>query len=121
MNDPKDKKTEPSDEQTPGDGFSFLDMLDLSPQMHSVIRLLLPTSSMSYVELCEALLALPGPDRLSQSEIDATLVQMTSRGLIAKEVIHGQVFYKVVMGRRKARTNTLDKEIWDSLGWGDEP
>ena len=75
---------------------------------------------MSYTNICEALKTLPEAERLSQSKIDETLSAMTSQGLIAKESIEGQVAYKIVTGRRKARTNTLDKEIWDALGWDDK-
>lgn len=119
MNDPHDKDAGKSSEENPNSGFSFMDMLDLSPQMHSIMRLLIPAMGMSYLRLCEGLDALPEGERLSQTEIDETLRQMVERGIIAKEMVDGQVVYKVLVGRRKARTNTLDKEIWDALGWDD--
>ena len=121
MDDPPEKKTEPSGEQNPNDGFSFLDMLDLSPHMHLVMRLLIPTMELPYLHLCEVIETLPEAERLTQSEIDETLRQLSERGYVTKEMSAGELTYRVAMGRRKARTNSLDKEIWDSLGWDEKP
>jgi len=117
MKDPSEKKKRTPDDENSGEGFSFLDMLDLSPQMHQIMHFLVRDTAMAYAPLCEAIRALPEGERLSQGEIDNTLNEMIERGYITKDLLDGQVVYKVNIGRRKTRTNTLDKEIWDSLDW----
>ena len=56
----------------------------------------------------------------SQAEIDDTLAQLIQLGHVSKQTIRGETVLKVNLGRRKARTNTLDKDIWDSLNFDEK-
>ena len=95
-------------------GITALDLVDLSPSLRDIMRLMLRRLKMTYPELCAAVDAMPEKRRLSHQTLDSALNTLTHQFWLVRMGEGQQATYKVNL-RRKSGSN-LKSNIWASLG-----
>ena len=95
-------------------GITALDLIDLSPPLRDIMRLMLRRLKMTYAELCEAVDAMPEKKRISHLALDSTLNTLTRQFWLIRMGEGKEAIYKVNL-RRKSGSN-LKENIWSSLG-----
>lgn len=98
-------------------GISALDLRDLPVGLRKIMRLLLRELEMTYPAICEAMEALPEAERLSRTELEQALEQLSKQGWLIK-LGEERITYKVNLqhkaGSKLALWNTLDSKIEES-------
>jgi hypothetical protein len=94
-------------------GISPLDLAGLPPALRRIMRMMLREVEMSYAQLVQIIADMPERDRLTQSELDDTLKQLTHDGWLIRLGVEDLVTYKVNL-RRKAGSS-LAQGIWAAL------
>ena len=94
-------------------GISALDLVDLSPPLRKIMRLMLRELQMSYPRLCEAMEALPEAERLSRAELDDALATLTKQFWLIRLGEAERAIYKVNLRRKTA--SALGGGIWNTL------
>lgn len=94
-------------------GITALDLADLPPALRKIMRLMLRELELSYLQLTEAVAALPEAERLSHKDLDEALGVLTNQGWLIRIGQGGKAIYKVNL-RRKAGS-TIATGIWNSL------
>ncbi len=100
------------DKQQEG-GITALDLVDLSPPLRKIMRLMLRQLQMTYIQLCEAMKAMPENDRMPADELRQALDLLTKQFWLIRLGEGERATYKVNL-RRKAGS-TLAQGIWASL------
>ena len=95
-------------------GITALDLVDLSPSLRSVMRLMLRRLKMTYPEVCDAVDKMPEKQRMSHEEIERALNTLTKQFWLIRLGEGKTATYKVNL-RAKAGS-TLEKNIWASIG-----
>ena len=119
---PDSSLDQPPDQET---GLSVLDLTDLPPTLLKVVRLVLRQGPIGYAELCQAAAALPDAERLSQTELDASLTSLCAQGRLVW-VDGPDPGYKVnlrhraggALAERQPRSRAaraLSQKIWTAL------
>jgi hypothetical protein len=121
-----------SGDQERNDGLTALDLMDLSPTLYRVMRLMLRRGEMSHVQLGEANTNLPEGDRLSQVELDEAVKSLCEQHWLLQQGEGQSITYKInlrrkvgnalnTFARRNQASSTLSKNIWDALDAKPEP
>lgn len=95
-------------------GITALDLVDLSPSLRNIMRLMLRRLKMSYPEVCVAVDKMPEKQRMSHDEIERSLNTLTKQFWLIRMGEGDAATYKVNL-RAKAGSN-LKTNIWSSLG-----
>ncbi len=95
-------------------GITALDLVDLSPSLRNIMRLMLRRLKMTYPEVCAAVDKMPERQRMSHDEIKMALNTLTKQFWLIRLGEGDTAIYKVNL-RRKAGS-TLQTNIWASLG-----
>lgn len=95
-------------------GITALDLVDLSPSLRNIMRLMLRRLKMTYPEVCAAVDKMPEKQRLSHEEIKRALNTLTKQFWLIRLGEGETATYKVNL-RAKAGSNLKDN-IWASLG-----
>lgn len=94
-------------------GMSILDLRDLHSGLRKIIlRMIRQDEPMKYSEICEAMDAMPEAERMSRSELDQALEQLTKQGWLIRlgeERISYRAKLKIKAG------STLAQGIWNAL------
>lgn len=94
-------------------GITALDLVDLSPALRKIMRLMLRELQMSYPRLCEAIDAMPEQDRLTHAELDSALSNLTQHLWLIRIGEGEKAIYKVNLRRKTG--STLAAGIWSNL------
>lgn len=94
-------------------GVTALDFVDLPPALRKIMRLMLRELQLSYVQLCDAIDAMPEAERLSRDDLKDALSTLTQQFWLLRIGEGEKAIYKVNL-RRKAGS-TLASGIWASL------
>jgi hypothetical protein len=94
-------------------GITALDLVELSPTLRTIMRLMLRRLKMTYPELCEAVDKMPEKQRMSHEELEKALNLLTQQFWLIRLGEGDKALYKVNL-RRKAGSN-LKSHIWSSL------
>jgi hypothetical protein len=94
-------------------GITALDLVDLSPALRKIMRLMLRELQMSYPRLCEAIDTMPEKDRLTRPELDSALSNLTQQLWLTHIGEGEKAIYKVNLRRKSG--STLAAGIWSSL------
>ena len=100
-------------ESQKGGGITPLDLAKLPPSLRKIMRLLLRELQMNYPRMCEVMDSMPEQDRLSRTELDSALSELTEQFWLTRIGEKEKAIYKVNL-RRKAGS-TLGAGIWSSL------
>jgi predicted transcriptional regulator len=95
-------------------GITALDLVDLSPSLRSIMRLMLRRLKMTYPEVCAAVDSMPEKQRMSHDEVKLALNTLTKQFWLIRLGEGDSAIYKVNL-RAKAGS-TLKTNIWASLG-----
>ena len=95
-------------------GITALDLVDLSPSLRSIMRLMLRRLKMTYPEVCAAVDKMPEKQRMSHAEIKRSLDTLTKQFWLIRLGEGEKATYKVNL-RAKAGSN-LETNIWASIG-----
>ena len=95
-------------------GITALDLVDLSPSLRNIMRLMLRRLKMTYPEICAAVDKMPERQRMSHDEVKLALNTLTKQFWLIRLGEGNTAVYKVNL-RRKAGS-TLKTNIWSSLG-----
>lgn len=94
-------------------GITALDLVDLSPSLRSVMRLMLRRLKMTYPEVCAAVDKMPERQRMSHDEVKRALNILTKQFWLIRLGEGDAATYKVNL-RAKAGS-TLKTNIWSSI------
>jgi hypothetical protein len=94
-------------------GMTVLDLADLPPALHKIMRLMLRQIHMSYPQLGAAIEAMPAEDRLTRAALDAALKELSEQAWLIQIGAGERAIYKVNL-RRKAGSK-LGESIWQNL------
>lgn len=100
-------------ESQKGGGITPLDLAKLPPSLRKIMRLMLRELQMNYPRMCEVMDSMPEQDRLSRTELDSALSELTEQFWLTRIGEKEKAIYKVNL-RRKAGS-TLGAGIWSSL------
>lgn len=95
-------------------GITALDLVDLSPSLRNIMRLMLRRLKMTYPEICAAVDKMPEKQRMSHNEIKGALDTLTKQFWLIRFGEGNSATYKVNL-RAKAGSN-LKKNLWASIG-----
>lgn len=95
-------------------GITALDLVDLSPSLRSIMRLMLRRLKMTYPEVCAAVDKMPEKQRMSHDEIKKALNTLTKQFWLIRLGEGDSATYKVNL-RAKAGSS-LKNNIWASIG-----
>lgn len=100
------------DKQQEG-GITALDLVELSPPLRKIMRLMLRQLQMTYLQLCEVMKDWPESDRMAPQELGQALEVLTKQFWLIRLGDGERATYRVNL-RRKAGS-TLAQGIWASL------
>lgn len=100
------------DKQQEG-GITALDLVELSPPLRKIMRLMLRQLQMTYHQLCEAMQEWPENEQMPPQELSQALDVLTKQFWLIRLGEGERATYKVNL-RRKAGS-TLAQGIWASL------
>ncbi len=95
-------------------GITALDLVDLPPSLRNIMRLMLRRLKMSYLDLCEAVDAMPEKQRLSHQQLESALNTLTRQFWLIRLGEGERATYKVNLRRKEG--SKLTNNIWASLG-----
>lgn len=95
-------------------GITALDLVDLSPSLRSIMRLMLRRLKMTYPEVCAAVDKMPENQRMSHDEIKMALNTLTKQFWLIRLGEGDTATYKVNL--RAKSGSTLKTNIWASIG-----
>lgn len=94
-------------------GITALDLVDLSPPLRKIMRLMLRQLQMTYAQLCDAMQEWPESERMSLPELAQSLEMLTSQYWLIRFGEGERATYKVNLRRKPG--STLAQGIWASL------
>jgi hypothetical protein len=94
-------------------GITALDLVDLSPPLRKIMRLMLRELQMNYPRLCEAMDGMAETERLSRAELDNALDTLTRQFWLIRLGETERAIYKVNLRRKSG--STLASGIWSTL------
>lgn len=94
-------------------GITALDLADLPPALRKIMRLMLRQLQMNYPQLCAAMDAMPEAERLSRTDLDQSLENLTRQAWLTRLGEGAKAVYKVNL--RAKSGSTLASGIWASL------
>ena len=95
-------------------GITALDLVDLSPPLRNIMRLMLRRLKMTYPEVCAAVDKMPERQRMPHDEIERALKTLTRQFWLIRLGEGDKAVYNVNL-RAKAGS-TLKNNIWASIG-----
>src|ERR1051326_4039818 len=96
----------------PDSGLSVLDFGDLPSTQRKTMRLMLRQREVTYPDLCQVVDALPEAERLTRSELDDALKNLTEQQWLIRSG-EAPVIYKVNF--RRGTRPALARDIWNVL------
>lgn len=100
-------------ESQKGGGISPLDIAKLPPSLRKIMRVMLRELQMSYPRMCEVMDTMPEQDRLTRTELDSALSNLTEQFWLTRIGEREKAIYKVNLRRKEG--STLAAGIWSSL------
>lgn len=94
-------------------GITALDLVDLSPPLRKIMRLMLRQLQMTYSQLCDAMQEWPEDERISPPELARSLEMLTGQYWLIRLGEGERATYKVNLRRKPG--STLAQGIWASL------
>ena len=94
-------------------GISPLDIAKLPPSLRKIMRVMLRELQMSYPRMCEVMDTMPEQDRLTRTELDSALSNLTEQFWLTRIGEREKAIYKVNLRRKEG--STLAAGIWSSL------
>ncbi len=96
-----------------GEGIRPTDLLTLPPAQRRVMKLLLREIQLSYPEIVTAVSTLPTKQRLTPTELNTTLAELTQAGWIIRMGQDELVTYRVDLRRKPG--SRVAQGMWGSL------
>lgn len=94
-------------------GISPLDLASLPPALRKIMRVMLRELSASYPRLCDAVDSMQEKDRLSRTELDSALSDLTDQFWLIRIGEKEKAIYKVNLRRKEG--SKLAAGIWSAL------
>lgn len=90
----------------PVEGIPILDLLDLRPQLHHVINMIMRRRGMSLKELLSEL-------NLEPAEVGTLMNTLVEKGYLKAVETEGETRYQPLLARKRRRETKLD--VWETL------
>jgi hypothetical protein len=94
-------------------GITPLDLVELSPTLRKIMKIMLRELQMTYPRLREVVEAMPEEERLTQNLLDDALSTLTQQFWLTRIGENEKAIYKVNLKRKTG--STLAAGIWSSL------
>jgi hypothetical protein len=94
-------------------GITPLDLVELSPTLRKIMKIMLRELQMTYPRLREVMEAMPEEERLTQNLLDDALSTLTQQFWLIRIGENEKAIYKVNLKRKTG--STLASGIWSSL------
>ncbi|MCC7119296.1 MAG: hypothetical protein IT310_12290 [Anaerolineales bacterium] len=94
-------------------GITPLDLVELSPTLRKIMKLMLRELQMTYPRLREVMDAMPEAERLTPNSLDEALASLTEQFWLIRIGEKEKAIYKVNLKRKSG--STLANGIWSSL------